>query len=177
VSKRALLKIGSVVSGYVAAFVIASAVTAVRVALTSGPDAAAYSGMLAFGDAFLWLNVFGICASVPTAAALYFLRPYRRFWELVGLTAVVVAATGVMSAVLYYFGRAAEGLEFLGAWAQISPLRMLIAPLLALIFLVCALVAPRGSPRIALLLAALMEMVVTGYIGLVWFVPMFLGRS
>jgi hypothetical protein len=38
-------------------------------------------------------------------------------------------------------------------------------------------VAPRGFPRSALLSAALMEMVATGYIGLVWFVPVFLGRS
>jgi len=174
---KPIYKFGLVALGYIAAFVIASAVTAIRVALTSGPDAAAYSGMLAFGDAFLWFNVFGICATVPTAAALYFLRPYRRFWELIGFTAVVVAATGVMSAVLYHFGRAAEEIEFLGAWAQLSPLRMLVAPLLALVFLVCALVAPRGSPRIALLSAALMEMSVTGFIGLVWFVPMFLGRS
>jgi len=173
---KPIYKFGLVALGYIAAFVIASVVTAIRVALTSGPDAAAYSGMLAFGDAFLWLNVFGICAVVPTAAALYVLRPYRRFWQLVGFTAVVVAATGVMSAVLFYFGRAAEEIEFLGVWAQLSPLRMLIAPLLALIFLGCALVAPRGYPRIALLSAALMEMVVTGYIGLVWFVPMFLAR-
>jgi hypothetical protein len=60
---------------------------------------------------------------------------------------------------------------------MLSPLRLLVAPLLALVFLVCALVAPRGFPRSALLSAALMEMVATGYIGLVWFVPVFLGRS
>ena len=87
-----------------------------------------------------------------------------------------MAGTGVLSAVLFSFGRAAEEIEFLGAWAQLSPLRMLVAPLLAFAFLVCALVAPHGYPRIALLSAALMEMVVTGYIGLVWFVPMFLAR-
>jgi hypothetical protein len=173
---KPIYKFGLVALGYLAAFVIASAVTAIRIALTSGPDASAYSGMLAFGDAFLWLNVFGICAAVPTGAALYFLRPYRRFWELVGFAAVVMAGTGVLAAVLFSFGRAAEEIEFLGAWAQLSPLRMLVAPLLAFVFLVCALVAPHGYPRIALLSAALMEMVVTGYIGLVWFVPMFLAR-
>jgi len=93
---KPMLQVGLVALGYVAAFVIASVVTAIRIALTSGPDAQASSGMYAFGDAFLWLNVFGICALVPTAAALYFLRPYRRFWELVGFTAVVVAVTGVL---------------------------------------------------------------------------------
>ena len=175
-SKGALFKVGFVVSGYVAAFLIASAVTAVRIALTSGPDAQAYSGMSAFGDAFLWLNVFGMCALVPTVAALYFLRPYRRFWELIGFTALVGAVTGVMSAVLFYFGRAAEEIELLGAWAQLSPLRMLVAPLLALIFLGCALVAPHGFPRVAFLSAALMEVAVSAYIARVWFLPMMLTR-
>lgn len=172
---KPMFKVGVVVLGYVAAFFIASAVTAIRIALTSGPDASASSGMYAFGDAFLWLNVFGMCALLPTGAALYFLRPYRRLWELIGFTGVVVAATGVMSALLFSFGRATEA-SFLGVWAQLSPLRMLVAPLLAFVFLVCALMAPRGAPRIALLSAALLEMVVTGYIGLVWFVPLFLAR-
>ena len=174
---KPIYKLGLVMLGYLAAFVIASVVTAIRIALTSGPEAQASSGMYAFGDAFLWLNVFGICAAVPTGAALYVLRPYRRFWELIGFTALVVAATGVMSALAFSFGRAAEEIEFLGVWAQLSPIRMLVSPLLAFVFLVCALVSPRGYLRIALLSAALMEMVVTGYIGLVWFVPMFLGRS
>lgn len=172
---KPMLKVGLVALGYVAAFVIASVVTAIRIALTSGPDAQASSGMYAFGDAFLWLNVFGICALVPTAAALYFLRPYRRFWELVGFTAVVVAVTGVLSAALFAFGRAAE-LSILGVWAQLSPLRMLVAPLLALVFLVCALVSPRGFPRLAFLSAALMEVAVSAYIAFVWFIPMFLAR-
>src|SRR4029453_4405182 len=112
---KPIYKFGLVALGYLAAFVIASAFTAVPIALTSGPDASAYSGMLAFGDAFLWLNVFGICAAVPTAVALYFLRPYRRFWELVGFTAVVVAATGGIAG-LFFPPRRAPGASFPGGW-------------------------------------------------------------
>ena len=174
---KPIYKFGLVALGYLAAFVIASAVTAVRIALTSGADASAYSGMLAFGDAFLWLNVFGICAAVPTAGALYFLRPYHRFWELLGFTAVVVAATGAISAVLFHFGRAAEEIEFLGAWAQLSGLRMLVAPLLALVFLLCACISPRGFPRVAFLSATVMEVAISAYMAFVWFLPVLLSRS
>jgi len=53
---------------------------------------------------------------------------------------------------------------------------MLVAPLLALVFLVCALVSPRGFPRLAFLSAALMEVAVSAYIAFVWFIPMFLAR-
>jgi hypothetical protein len=171
---RPLAKIGLIALGYIAAFAVASGVTAVRVALTSGPDAQASSGMYAAGDAFLWLNVFGICALVPTVAGLYLLRPYRRFWELVGFTAVVVAITGVAAAALYALGRAGE-LSVLAVLAALSPLRMLVAPMCALGFLVCALVSPPGVSRIALLSAACMEVGVSAYAGVVWFVPMFLG--
>ncbi|HTK89617.1 MAG TPA: hypothetical protein VL948_05155 [Verrucomicrobiae bacterium] len=172
---KPMFKVGVVVLGYVAAFVVASAVTAIRIALTSGPDAQASSGMYAFGDAFLWLNVFGICALLPTGAALYFLRSYRRVWSAVATAALTVGVTGLAAVILYAL-RQAEA-SMLAPFTMLSPLRLLVAPLLALVFLVCALVAPRGFPRSALLSAALMEMVATGYIGLVWFVPVFLGRS
>jgi len=174
---KPIYKLGLVALGYVAAFVIASVVTAVHVALTGGPDAQASSGMYAFGDAFLWVIVFGICAVVPTVVALYVLRPYRRFWELIGFTAVVVAVTGVMSAVLFRFGRAAEEIEFLGAWAQLSGLRMLVAPLLALVFLLCACISPRGFPRVAFLSATVMEVAISAYMAFVWFLPVLLSRS
>jgi hypothetical protein len=166
-------KIGLIALGYIAAFAVASGVTAVRVALTSGPDAQASSGMSAAGDAFLWLTVFGICALVPTGAALYLLRPYRRFWELIGFAAVVVAVTGVAAAVLYARGRTGE-LSVLAVLATLSPLRMLVAPMCALGFLVCALVSPRGAPRLALLSAACIEVGISAYAGVVWIIPMFL---
>ena len=75
---KAFFKVGVVAIGYSAAILLASAAVAIRVANTSGPDAQASSGMYAFGDALLFVTVFGISALVPTAAALGFLRPYRR---------------------------------------------------------------------------------------------------
>jgi hypothetical protein len=52
-------------------------------------------------------------------------------------------------------------------------LRILVAPLLALTFLVCTIFSPCRSPRVALLAATVMEGVVSAYGGAVWFVPLF----
>lgn len=164
-----------VAGGYVAAFAIASAVVAVRIANTSGPDAQASSGMYAAGDALLFAAVFGVCALLPTGAALFFLRPYRRFWSVLSALGLAVAVTGVTAAILFAVGRHATG-SSLAAWAAFSVLRILVAPLLALTFLVCTIFSPYRSPRIALLAATVMEGVVTAYGGTVWFVPLFFQR-
>jgi hypothetical protein len=74
----AFKKVALVAGGYVAAALIAATAVAIGGADTSGPDAQASSGMSAFGDALLFVAVFGICALVPTAAALFFLTARRR---------------------------------------------------------------------------------------------------
>ena len=96
---KPIFKVALVAGGYVAAFLMASAVVAIRVANTSGPDAQAASGMYAFGDAFLFVAVFGVAALVPTGAALFFLRPYRRFWIVLSALGLAVAVTGIAAAV------------------------------------------------------------------------------
>ena len=65
-------KAGIVIAGYFAAFVIASAAVALRIATTNPAEAAAASGMYAFGDLMLFAGVFGIVALLPTGAALFF---------------------------------------------------------------------------------------------------------
>ena len=55
------LKVAVVAGGYIVAFLMASAVVAIRVANTSGPDAQASSGMYTFGDA---LHLQGWAASL-----------------------------------------------------------------------------------------------------------------
>lgn len=165
-----------VAGGYVAAFLLASAVVAVRVANTSGPVAQASSGMYAFGDSVLFVAVFGVCALVPTGAALFFLRPYPRFWTVLSTVALAVATTGVVAAILYAVGRAETGTP-LGVWAQVSVLRILIAPLFAFTFLVCTVLSPNRAHRVALIVATVMELAVAAYGGLTWFVPMLLHRT
>jgi hypothetical protein len=60
--------------------------------------------------------------------------------------------------------------------AGLSVLRILVAPLLALAFLVCTLFSPYRSPRFALLAASAMEVAVSAYGGFVWFVPLLFHR-
>jgi hypothetical protein len=167
---RAPAKIGLVAVGYVVAFLIASAAVAVRMAATSGPVEQASSGMYAFGDGLLFLAVFAVASVPATAAALVFLRPYRLFWTVISLLAVIVAATGIAAAILFAVGRAAMSPP-LPTWASLSVLRILVAPVLALTFLVCTVFSPTRFPRLAFLAAALMEVAVSAYWGVVWLLP------
>lgn len=172
---KPVFKVGAVALGYIAAFLIASAVVAIRIAATSGPDAQASSGMYAFGDSVLFVTVFGLSALVPTGAALFFLRPYRRFWTVLSTLGFAVAVTGVTAAVVFAVGRHAAPSP-LATWAAFSVLRILVAPLFALVFLVCTTLSPYSSSRVALLAATVMEAAVSAYGGFVWFVPLFLER-
>jgi hypothetical protein len=170
-----VLKLALIAAGYVAAFLIAGAVVAGRVATTSGPDAQASSGMYAFGDAVLFIAVFGFCSLAPTAVALFLLRPYRRFWTWLAAAVVAVASTGVAAAMLFALGRH-ETSSPLAVLAMASVLRILLAPLLALVFLVFGVFSPYRSPRVALLAGSAAEVAVSVYGGLVWVAPLLLHR-
>jgi len=168
---------GLVAAGYIGAFLIAAAVVAIRVATTSGPEAQASSGMYAFGDLALFVAVFGFLGLVPTAAALHFLRPYRRFWVVLSTLALIGALTGVAAVLLYALGRHDVEPSPLATWTGLSVLRILLAPVLAPAFLVFAVLSAHRSPRIALLVATVLEVAVGAYAGLVWFLPLVFHRS
>jgi hypothetical protein len=172
---KPFLKVAVVAGGYIVAFLMASAVVAIHVANTSGPDAQASSGMYAFGDALLFVAVFGVSALVPTGTALFFLRPYRHFWTVLSALGLAVAVTGATAAILFAVGRHATPSP-LATWAGLSVLRILVAPLLALTFLVCTFLSPYRSPRGAFLAATVMEAAVSAYGGSVWFLPLFFQR-
>lgn len=154
-SRRAQLLM--VLGGYAAAFAAATAVTAVRIANTQGPDAQASSGMYAFGDALLWLFTFSLAASVPTAAALWFLRGARRFWRVASWVLLGLAATGVAAALLYWAWGGRPVPEPAGTLVTLSPLRLLLAPILSGAFALFALLAPDPAARRRLVLAAVLE--------------------
>ena len=156
-----------VIGGYAIAVLLASGAVALRAAHTSGPDAQASSGMYAFGDAVIWVCVFGLCALIPTGFLLFLLRPHRRFWVVFSTIAVGIGVTSIIAAIIYVTGRAQVGTT-LGNLAQFSVLRILLTPLLAITFLVCAVVSSWRGPRMALLIAALMEMVTAIWIGGLW---------
>jgi hypothetical protein len=172
---NASLKVGVVVGGYVASFLVASAAVSIRLANTSDPDAQAASGMYAAGDAFLFAGVFGVGALVPTGAALFFLRPYRRFWTVLSAFSLGVAVSGLAAVALFAVGRYAAPSP-IAIGAALSVLRILVAPLLALTCLVCTVLSPYRVPRLALLAATAIEVAVSAYGGFVWFVPLLLHR-
>ena len=80
-------KFGLVLAGYVAAAPGSRCGIEIRLLNTQGPDADASAGMYAFGDAMLFLAVFGFAALFPTGLALCFLRTCRWFWTALSIVA------------------------------------------------------------------------------------------
>ncbi len=163
-------RVALVGGGYVAAFLLASGVTATHVALTSEVDPAASSGMYAFGDVLLFVAVFGVAALIPTAAGLYFLRSRPGVWRLLGAATVVVSASGV--AALYSYVSAPPPGASLSPqdWLhELAPFRILAAPLVAGGFLLVSLLAPTRPTRWLFLAAAGIELILSVYIGIHWF--------
>jgi hypothetical protein len=165
---RTSVKIGLVAAGYVGAFVIASLVVMLYVALTSGPDRQGSDGMYAFGDSMLFLAVFVMAGLPSTGAALFFLRPSRPFWRALSIVAIVVATTGLAALIGYLVGQSADAASTLPWWFALAPIRILVAPLFALVFLLAGLFAPNRSARIALLATVLIEGAIFLYVLLIW---------
>jgi hypothetical protein len=157
---KALAKVGLVGAGCIGAFRIASAVVAVHIADTQGPDRRDYAAMFDFGDSLLFLGVFGLAVVVPTGAALFFLRPYRWFWRALSITALVMAATAAAAFLAMLVWRRAGAGSIANGAAAAASLRILIAPMFALAFAVATVFAPSRNPQLALLAATAMETVV-----------------
>jgi hypothetical protein len=164
-------KVLLVVAGYLVALVIAAVVVSIYIAATHRPDRQASSGMSAFGDSILFLGVFGLAAIPATGAALFFLRPYHTFWRIISVGALANASTGVAALATYLVRPTASTGSFLGAWSELSPLRLLLAPLLAIAFFLSVLFAPTRASRLALLCASVIEIVVFVWVALIWFHP------
>lgn len=172
VALKGWFKAGVVLAGYVVAILAASAAVALRIATTSGPDAQASSGMYAFGDGLLFLGVFGVIALVPTGAALYFLRPYPRFWSVASAVALGIAATGLAAFTLYAIASRWPAGSNVAMWAALAVLRLLVAPLLAGFFVLSAVVAPGRPSRPRFFVAAAVEVLVSLFAILHWFRPL-----
>jgi hypothetical protein len=168
---RPRTKVALVGLGYIGALAIAFAAVSLYIAVTNGPDRQTYAAMFAFGDSLLFLAVFGVAALVPTGAGFFFLRPYRPFWRVLSVGAVVIATTGVAAFFRFLAARGIGPHAAGNVWTTFAVLRVLIAPLFALTFVVSALFAPSRRPRIALLVATAVEAFVSLGYGLIWFHP------
>jgi hypothetical protein len=160
---RTPAKLAVVAAGYVGAFLAALAIVALYVAATSGPDRQASGGMYAFGDSLLFLGVLGVAAVPATAAGLFFLRPYLPFWRVLAFGGVAFAATGLAALGVCVAARAADAGPSLHSWSAFAVLRILVAPVVALAFLVSGALAPRPAARFALCAAMASETLIFVY--------------
>jgi hypothetical protein len=152
---KGLLKLGLILGGYAAALLLTCAAFYVCGLLTRNDPSQASAGMQAFADLILFLGMFGVLALAPTALALYFLRPFEKFWTVFSPVSLAFAATGPVAAAMIQRN-----------WAIIGILglpRVLGAPLLGLGFLISAVIAPPRCSRWALLAAAAIEGAVSVY--------------
>ena len=157
---RALAKVGLVGAGYIGAVAVSAAVVALYIFVTPNVDRVNSSGMTAFGDSLVFLAVFGVAAVVPTGAALYWLRPYRRFWTVLSVASLAIATTAIAAFVDYRTTQMVHSVA--SVWSFLAVLRILIAPLLAIACFVAAVMAPARAPRLALLVACAVETAVFG---------------
>src|SRR5258708_35537275 len=101
--------------------------------------------MYAFGDAILFVAVFGVVALAPTGAALFFLRPYRRFWTVLAALGLAVAVTGVTAGILFA-GRRPAAPSPPATWAGLPLLPALLPAPLPLPLLRVKLLPPHRLP-------------------------------
>lgn len=153
-------KVGIVLGGYAAALLVACTAFYARQLLAHYVAPQASSGMQAFGDLLFIAGLFAFLSLLPTALALYFLRPVEKFWVVLSIAALVLAATGPVAAATIRSLASNPAFAYLGFFLL---LRVLGAFLLGLGFLVCAVIAPVRRARLLLLVAAGIEGLVSAY--------------
>jgi hypothetical protein len=156
---RPVAKAGLVAVGYLAALAIAWLVSASYLAVTSGSDLRGQGGMAAFGDSLLFLGVFGLAAIPATGATLFFLRPHPAFWLTLSIASLAAASTGAVAALMH------DAPAF-------AVLRIFVAPLFAMLWLLSGLFAPNRSARLSLMAAGAIEVAVFAYVVFGWFHPL-----
>jgi hypothetical protein len=166
---RPFAKAGFVAIGYIAAFAIAWLIVGIYVAATSSPDR--QGGMSAFGDSLLFFAVFGLAAVPATGAALFFLRTRPAFWVTLSVLSLAVASTNLAACLTYVAPTAFDSGPLLHSWSALATLRILVAPLFALFFLLSGLFAPNRSARISLLAASTIEVAVFASVAFTLFHP------
>jgi hypothetical protein len=154
-------KLGVVLGGYAAALLATYAFSYFYLLARNHLSPDASGGMQAFGDSLLFIGLLGFLALIPTALALYFLRPFEKFWTFFSIACLALATTGPLAATM--LGKSQQApwagwvLGFFGLW------KVLGAPLFGLGFLVCGVISPFRRSRRVLLGAALVEFAVGAY--------------
>ena len=122
--------------------------------------------MLAERGSMTFFYAAGLSSFLPTGLALYFLRPYGRFWALFSNLSLAVAATGPCFEILNSF-EARLSLDHQPLWALVSFLglvRVFGAPVLALGFFASSFITPGSNSRRKLLVWAGIETALCAYV-------------
>ncbi len=152
-SKLSFAKVGWVITGYLLALLFAAGVVAASRLLSVNSDGTTSSGMAAFGDALIFLAVFTVGCIPPTCVALYFLRSKRAFWPVAAALALTFVVTGLVALTAWFMNPRSLA-------ASLGFIRILLAPLAALLFLLGGLFAPRREPKLLLFSSASLEVMV-----------------
>jgi hypothetical protein len=161
-------KLVPVAAGYVSAALLAIAASAVWQAIFR-PGGRGSGGMAAFGDSILFLWILGIFSAPATAAALYFLRPCRPFWRLATTVALIISIVAIGDLVATLIPFRSDVTTPLGVWAELVPIRILLAPPLGAGLLVAAAFAPGRQYRYTLAGATAVEAITFVSVFLIWF--------
>jgi hypothetical protein len=153
-----LYKLLVILAGYAAALLVSFAAFYVWRKINPSPDAS--GGMQAFGDSLGFLGLFGLLALIPTALALFFLRPFEKFWTAFSIACLALAATGPVAALMMSRTPSSSSAALIGLFGL---LKVLGAPLFGLAFLLCTAIAPTRRSRWVLLTATMIEFAVGGY--------------
>src|SRR5258707_13816331 len=90
---KKMMKIGSVIVGFILAFVGAS-LAAYWNDLRTAQFQDQSQGMVAGGEMILFIGVFSFLSVFPIGLALLFLRPEEKFWNAFSIFAIGLASTG-----------------------------------------------------------------------------------
>ena len=147
------IKLGIVGGGYGVALLVGLLVAQTGIWMTAGNNQAS-GGMAAFGDCVLFLGVFGAAAIIPTCAVYYFLRPLRSFWTVYGGGALLLAATALASAAVFFLTRDDPGAS---GWLNLAVLRLVAAPPFAILMFLGGIFSPMASSRWMLFAGGVLE--------------------
>ena len=153
-----LWRLGAVLAGYAFALLAAFGACYYRELQFQQAHIDTSGGMYAWGDLIAFSAIFGPLALLPTGLALYFLRRSQKFRTVLSIVSLPLAATGLAAlfSIVLVGGRYVQH----PVWrdlATLGLLRVYPAPLLFVVFIICAFIAPTRRCRRLLLSAAGIE--------------------
>jgi len=153
-----------VLIGYAGALLIAILAVKAYIVLTPHVDRQGAAGMTTFGDGILFVGLLAVASAPVTCLALFYLRPHHGFWQAAALSAALVSATALLAldGSLPIFRSSAS------SWAMFAPVRVLLAPVFGLAFVLLAIFSPLRPQRLGFLAAVIIEAVVFLSVGFLW---------